>query len=40
MAAGSIGKSEGQKKQEMHPPSPHAGVPIQGRIHRPGTVGK
>jgi len=39
MAAGSIGKSEGQKAQELHPASSHTGHPIQGRIHRPGTKG-
>lgn len=39
MASGSIGKTEGQKAQELHPPSPHSGHPIQGRVHRPGTKG-
>lgn len=36
----SIGKTEGQRAQEMHPPSPHSGTPIQGRIHAPKPKGR
>lgn len=40
MASGSIRQPEGQKAQEMHKPSSHAGHPIQGRIHAPKPQGK
>lgn len=40
MAGGSIRATEGQKAQELHPPSPHTGHPIQGRIHAPSPRGK
>lgn len=39
MAKGSIGKSEGQRAQEMHPASSNTGHPIQGRVHYPKPSG-
>lgn len=37
---GTIVPPTGQSAQEMMPPSSHTGHPLNGRVHRPGTVGK